>query len=252
MTRRSVLVALSALLVVDAIVVGVALQRTRAFDVARTTPALTTPTPVAEEPAREPGAATDDAEPTPEVAPAARLTRWLDAASPDAVWRATAGSCPEEVGTIERSTDGGATWTPLGAPAALLRLNAEDETSAFVVGRASPDCATSFWSTGDGETWTESPQNTSAAWHLLDKGGVATPGGALRTPCPQPVDLAPVSGTAAGLLCSDGAVLTTADGGTSWTPSGQVAGGLAIGRVGEEYLVAAVRPECDGVYCRGT
>lgn len=254
---------LAALVVLDVIVVAVALDRTSSAPAGAVSVVPATPTgdsaapPV--EPTAEPTTTTSSPVPEPvppsaaESAPVAQppagvpLERWIDAVSATEVWRAATAACPTR-SVIERSVDGGQTWTALNSPAAVSRLNAQDPEEAFVVGTAGDECEVSFWSTQDAQRWSRQPGNLAAAWYLRDD-GVHAPSGNRSVPCPGgAIDLSARTDVAAAVLCPGGSVHVTDDGARDWAAAGSQAGALALARSGNELLVAAAGVRgCEGV-----
>lgn len=248
--------ALIALVVIDVVVIAIALSRTSAEPTGSVTvlpgesapggePSLTpVPTPTTSpSPTATPTTSAEPSGPSAGV----RLVRWIDAVSPDEVWRATAATCPAN-SEIERSVDGGATWTLLNSPASVTRLNAQQPDEAFVVGTAGRDCETSFWSTENASTWDEQSGSLSVAWYLEDD-GVHSPAGSQDVPCSGPAaDLTARTQTEGAVLCSDGSVHSTDDGGEEWAEVGTQPGAVALALADDAYVVAAHGVEdCSGV-----
>lgn len=178
-------------------------------------------------PSASPGAsATGSArtDPTP-------LDRVLVAVNDRTAWLATTGTC-EEPGAVQVTTDAGATWTASDAPGAVTRLRPSGRNEAFVVGGTGEDCAMRLWTTGDaGQAWSD-PASASAAWarDAGDDRRAIRPGDDPVTPCGKAVvlDLASLGRDTASVLCGDGRVRTTTDGGDRWPTAFTVEGALAL------------------------
>ncbi|GAA2493562.1 hypothetical protein GCM10009858_34450 [Terrabacter carboxydivorans] len=158
-----------------------------------------------------------------------RLVSSLDAAT---AWRATTGTCERGGATIERTSDGGQTWTKVRSPArAVARIQPLDATRAFAVG-AGTDCTLRQYSSGDaGQTW-RTPTAVTGGWarQLAEPTQVLAPKAGTATPCGTAVvlDLSRTSATEAQALCAGGSVVVTEDGGATWTDSGDAPGAVAI------------------------
>lgn len=151
----------------------------------------------------------------------------------DLAYRARTGTCSGGA-ALERTTDGGRSWQPLDAPAeAILDLRSGLDGSVEVVG-ADERCRARVWSSVDqGETWSGPTRASGIFARLPDTTAViATPGGTTPNPCPDravaPVALEDISEIEAALLCPDGELVKTADGGASWVEMTAVAGAQAM------------------------
>lgn len=184
--------------------------------------------------------------------PVARLVSSLDAAT---AWRATAGSCNRGGATLERTSDGGQTWTKVQSPArAVARIQPLDATRAFAIG-AGTDCALRQYASRDsGLTWL-APTVVSGGWarQLAEPTQVLAPQSSAAVPCSKGVvlDLSRISATEAQALCADGSVVVTEDGGVTWADSGDAPGAVAISNllVGNQLRTYAARivGACKGV-----
>ena len=84
-------------------------------------------------------------------------------------------------------------------------------------------------STDTGRTWSQS-QVSGAGWYLTPdpaQEAVLTPGGQHSTPC-VPLNVSPVDASVARLLCDDGTMTGTSDGGATWVPLGRLDGAVSI------------------------
>lgn len=112
------------------------------------------------------------------------------AAGTGVIWRATAGECGGAAPVIERSVDGGNTWTDVTPTyrgiAQLRSLEAFANTEAEIIADVGHDCETQALRTfTQGEYW-EPYTEVLAASHYLDpdnSGQVITPDGRIDAPC---------------------------------------------------------------------
>ncbi len=155
---------------------------------------------------------------------------------------------------LERSTNGGQSWRPVEVPAsAILDLRATGASAVQVLG-ADERCRTRLWtSTDKGRTWS-GPTSAPATFLRLPftTSEIATPSGVVKSPCPDrkvaPLTVADISATAGVVLCFGGEVLTTADGGATWSSMTPVVGAQALAFEGPSLGWVLVR---DGGRCPG-
>jgi hypothetical protein len=239
--------------VVDIVLVVLALNRTSGppEGAAAVVPsaASASPEPAASEPAVT---ETTDAAPAPTETPAppappagVRLARMLDAVDGATAWRATAGSCPGGTGTVERTTDAGASWQQVWADGQVLRVKGSGADEAFLVVAQGEGCDPAFLQTDSGTDWRAEPGSLPVAWHLTVD-AVHSPSGDHPGPCPGAlVDLAPVTSDRAGALCADGTVHVTSDAAGSWQQEAAVPGAVALADDGDGFLLAVLgAPDC--------
>lgn len=239
-------IAVATVAVLGAAVIAVsalALQHTRgsAMTEPNTVPSftlgVTTPTPeITSEPPAQPAPVQQTSE------------RFLSLGS-SAWWRATAGGCGVAEPIIERSVDGGATWsdvTPryLGI-AQVQSLTAFSAVDAEMVAAVGPACEVQALRTyTDGEFWEPYPDVLAVSRYLeTDNAGVAVIAGeSLPTPCADAAGFR-ASGDTVALVCNGSAWLR---GTTGWTalPPGNVA---ALTVTGTDVLVAHRDASCAGV-----
>jgi hypothetical protein len=240
-------VGLVVLAVVAVTLAFAAMRSTRAVpDPAPLASALTTPSPSKSGKTAEPTDDVTDALP-PTIEPPLLL---LDA---DLAFRGRTGTCLGGA-ALERTTNGGRTWRPLDAPAAaILDLRAAADGSVQVVG-ADERCRTQVWtSTDQGETWSGPAPASGIFARLPDTArSIATPTGTVKNPCPDrdvaPVSVEEISANEAAVLCLDGQVVTTSDGGATWTEVTAVGGAQALAFEGPRLGWVLVR---DGGRCPG-
>ncbi|HET6968517.1 MAG TPA: hypothetical protein VFI44_09580 [Ornithinibacter sp.] len=193
------------------------------------------------------------ASPSPSATPAAGPTpvrRVLVAVDDRTAWLATTGSCAKP-GTLQVTTDAGATWAASAAPGAVTRLRPSGRSEAFAVGGTSDDCAMRLWTTSNaGEDWGD-PASASAAWarDAGDSRRVIRPGENPVTPCGKAavLDLASLGRATASVLCGDGRVRTTTDGGDQWPTAFTAKGALAFSLLPNgRGAVASLADGCEG------
>ena len=263
------LVALSAFLVVDVGLVGLALRSTAASPTGQSVSAV--------RPAAESGVAAGGAGSRPQAgattdsAPAATpsagastsaapaegpvleptpVTIGLVAVDDTTAWRFTRGSCATGGSTLAVSEDGAQNWQPRVAPFdTTLRLRVRDNGSAaFAIG-GDGDCTPRFRQTRDtAQTW-DRPGSLPGAWYRdgKDPAVVGTEARTRAKPCGDSgvVDLA-VDDRSAVALCGDGRLRSSATG-RSWSDEGPVEGGLAVAVTGKRTLVLVTRDDCAGL-----
>lgn len=195
-----------------------------------------------------------EAPPEPALVQPEPTQRLIAAASETVAWRAVVGFC-DAPGTLEHTTDGGVTWSPQPVELGPIgRLKATSATAVFAIG-GGVDCEPSFrFSNTSGSTFVTADNELPGSWYLLPgtrdalQAEVHGPRGQVIAPCPTGVvDLAGLDTDRGALLCTDGAVHTTGDGGIGWTQVGAAPGGVAIAPTADGYLVGALREQCDGV-----
>ena len=200
---------------------------------------------------------------TPEPAPTASAapqltppTSRLSAVDATTAYRAASGTCsPTTTAVLEKTTDGGETWS--AAPvftgmATVLRVEAVSSTYAYLVGLQSQGCQPTVALTyTSGADFVNSPERLSSNWYA-DPATLAvvhsSSGVTVTAPCAQVVQLASVDETHAAVLCSDGQVFQTADAGATWGAAGAAPGVTAVGADEDGYLLAVAElPTCEGV-----
>ncbi|WP_156023279.1 hypothetical protein [Terracoccus sp. 273MFTsu3.1] len=242
---RLALVGLLALVVVDLVLVALAFRPDAAGASAQPPAAVSTPSTSA---------------PTTTTAPAAGATpvsQVIAAVDGRRAWRGTLGTCRDGGASLTVTADGGRTWTPRAAPVqALGRVQPVDADRGFVIGAKGAGCSVGEYATDDDATTWRGPRAVEGGWSRLPGGDpkvVITPRRPDARPCGTTtvVDLARVSATRAVVLCADGRLVRSGDGGGSWTRMATVEGALAVGaRVdgsAPAVYVARATDDCAGV-----
>lgn len=207
-----------------------------------------TPTTGEDDTGDDPG---DDADPTlddavgqpPLLSPADRFivgaTAWV-------AWRGTVGDCTAP-GTLEHTTDGGQSWQAVESSLApLTRVRVLGEQSLFAIGGGA-DCEATYRSSStSGASWFTNDDYLAGSWYLLpsDRTQLATPVGQIDTPC-SPVELAALDASNAAVLCTDGTLAHTTDGGASWQEATPLPGARALGAAADGYVLAGTDEQCD-------
>lgn len=166
--------------------------------------------------------------------------------------RSTVGECTVP-GSIEFSQDGGSTWNASAAfeqtsATQVLRILPSASATTFVVALNS-DCQPQIYSTAnDGESW-NGPVSAVGTWYLnpANPREAGAPGGTRTLAC-DAVALSPVTDSNVGVLCSNGSVISTTDGGASWSDPVAPDGVLALAYSKEQILLAQQGGEgCAGI-----
>ncbi|MBD8063400.1 hypothetical protein [Oceanitalea stevensii] len=175
--------------------------------------------------------------------PAERIIVGTDATT---AWRAEVGTC-EDAATFERTTDGGETWeeVPLDL-APVSRVRVLGPQTLFVIGGAA-DCEPTYLSSSTaGSNWLSNDQYLDGSWYLVpsDSTTIATPAGTVGVPC-KAVDLAALDASDAAILCQDGDLALTSDGGVSWEEAEAPIAAFAIGVRQDGFALAGTHERCD-------
>lgn len=181
-----------------------------------------------------------------EPLPAERL---IASANGDVAWRAVVGSC-EAPGTVELTTDGGASWSPtdVGDLAPVARLKAITPAAVFAIGGTAPDCSPSYAGSVDGgNNWEQAPELVDGSWYVdpSDRAVLGTSVGEVDAPC-EISGLAGFDDNSAAILCTDGSLTVSTDGGASWATAAEETGAVAIGLTLQGYVLAGSAEDCAG------
>lgn len=167
-----------------------------------------------------------------------------------AMWRGVAGSCGGDEASLERSTDGGATWVDVLprylSVGRLSALQAFAGTEAEVVASVGNACETQGLRTyTQGQFW-EPYLDVLATFRYIDPadaGSVLIPGGVIDAPCADARSLR-AQGDLVALVCDRRAWVRT---GEMWDalPAGDV---VALDVAGDDIVIAHdLASSCDGV-----
>lgn len=163
-------------------------------------------------------------------------------------WRGVAGACGGPPPVVERSTDGGATWTNVTPPdaAQLASIEAFDQTEADLVVGVGANCEPQALRTfTQGQFWESNPDVLAASSFvaLADPATVATPAWPVAAPCAQAHSLR-TGGDLAALVCDGTAYV--ADAGGTWValPAPEAA---TVAIEADTVLVAHADDACAGL-----
>ncbi|MGO4601090.1 hypothetical protein [Terrabacter sp. 2YAF2] len=189
------------------------------------------------------------------------LTELISAVDGTRAWRATLGSCRDGGASLSVTGDGGRTWTKRAVPArALGRIQPVATTRGFVIGAKEGGCAVGEYSTSDNAATWQGPRAVDGGWSRVPGGDpsiVITPQRPDARPCGTAavIDLARVSATSAVVVCADGRLVRSGDGGAVWQAIATVEGALTVSArqvSGADTVdVARVGPGCTGVEIAG-
>lgn len=199
----------------------------------------------------EPTAATASPSPSPQLAAVSRL---LVAVDNRLAWRSATVGCASGAASVERTVDGGVTWTSSDLPevVGVLALDpGSDPETVTVVGAAPGGCAeASLTSFTGGEFWRRDPAVSVDATRIdgADRARLRLPGGRwIETPCATLAGAAAPDAEHAAVLCTDGVLRVTVDAGAAWRI---VNGGDAVLTVASTpdggYLIAERSSDCAG------
>ena len=147
--------------------------------------------------------------------------------------------------------DAGDSWKRSDLPGRLLRLRPDSAISAFGVG-GDVECTLKLWNTGDaGATWKEGAE-PDKAWSRDpgDAKAVHTAADQTVRPCgaKDVIDLAVLDADRATVLCQNGVVRSTTDGGERWDETFTRARSLALAVTeGGTGVLVTADPACAGV-----
>jgi photosystem II stability/assembly factor-like uncharacterized protein len=158
----------------------------------------------------------------------------LTLASAGLAFRAEPGTCLGGA-EIARTTDGGRSWQPVETPTPIvLQLRALSVSELQLVGGRGEACAPGYWSSADRARSWDGPARQAEQWHRLatETRRLNTPTGIVLSPCRDRSagvrELEALSASDAVVLCQDGAVYRTIDGGSQWARALDVPGSVAL------------------------
>ena len=173
-----------------------------------------------------PSTSATSATPEPESSSAPGGEQGLAVAGDDAIFRIYGGSCRGKEGAgISVSTDSGATFDDVTLPArirAVFTLTAKDAKTLDLVAAGRKCEPLRFASTDGGSTW-EAAEGADV-WFLDQQRNLTAPVGKVDPGCTEIQILSAVDAGSARVLCASGTVLTSNDGGKTWTNVGSLGG----------------------------
>lgn len=188
------------------------------------------------------------------VAPISRILGALDA---QVAYRSAHAQCGTGPAALEVTSDGGQTWVPAavgeeGTPLALRRVVAGANGYVAVIGAREEACSTptSFESFDQGGTWAVSDEALGQSWFVdpVTPSVVHTPAGTTTDVGCSVARLAVGGVDNASLLCENGTVEATADGGETWATGPELVGAEALATGNQGLLVLrAGGAECAGM-----
>lgn len=190
----------------------------------------------------------------PAVVKPAPLEQYIAAVGPDIAWVARAGNCTN-TGELWVTADQGVSWTRSSLPGRVMRVKPASATEAFATGGDTKDCATLVrWDTSNaGAAWSR-PADPTAAWSRMPEStkSIRTSRDKVVQPCGtrDVIDLTALDAQRAWVLCANGEVRGTTDGGQQWPPSfaDPVKNALALAMAeGGKGVVATTDAQCEGV-----
>lgn len=194
---------------------------------------------------------TPSATPSPSGSPAAAAApaaeqRFLSAGS-GGMWRATAGACGGPAPVIERSVDGGRTFTDVTPTykgiAQVISLSTFAGTEAEMIAAMGAKCEIQALRTfTQGEFWDSYPDVLAGATYrgIDDSAELVTPEGPKPAPCADPRSVR-AAGDAVALVCDGAAKVST---GADWRDLGPAS---AVALTTDAVLVAGTDDGCDGL-----
>lgn len=194
--------------------------------------------------------------PQPAVVDPAASRMLVDIGEGDAVGRAISGTCGEGGAKVQLSLDGGKSFNVSSVPSAevVLRLAVTDADNTTLVA-ADADCeeVATWYTENGGGSWEYVPGPTDV-WHKLAKPAAAVhapDGDEPEVPCDGSavVTVSTLGTDVAYVLCADGLVASTFDGGESWTEQGTVEGAAGLDFITAETGLAVVagHESCEGI-----
>jgi hypothetical protein len=185
-----------------------------------------------------------------EPAPAERL---LFATSESTAWRTTVGDC-DTPGEVERSTNGGRTWTRVtrSGLAPIVRLGMDAGDKLYIIGGSGQSCSARYVAYADDGTVT-APARPGDLWFPTpsNRDQINGPRDTQAQPCKSHlVGVAALDIYQALVVCDDGVTLSTTDSGKRWREVEKLPRILAVAAGGGRYWVVGTAERCNGVVLR--
>lgn len=187
--------------------------------------------------------------PTPEVTWPASDERLL-AIGDGTWWRATVGTCGAAEPLLERSTDGGQSWSDVTPHyrgiGQVSTLDPFAGSEAEMVAGLGDDCVADALRTfTQGRFWEPYPEVLADSTYVdpVNAALVHRPGGAIDAPCADARGLQSRSGTVA-LVCASTAYVLSAD--AAWTPL-EAPKARAVAATGDAVFVAHASDQCESL-----
>jgi hypothetical protein len=191
LTRRTVVwvgIVVVTLVVIDVVLVGLALSRT-----APATNGSAGPIPTFSSTPAPTSSGTAAPQPTATTGTAAMVAsgrHLLSAVDGQEAWRASSGVCGGDEAVLQRSVDGGATWSrvDLGDGVRTLLALRASAAGVFVLAGTGEDCDPVVRTTADdGATWTAGVAGAAGAG--IGPDGLLVKSGTVDAPCADPVEV---------------------------------------------------------------
>lgn len=240
--------AVTVLAIVAVVLVVLALQRVAGTDAADGTP---DPIPTFDTTPAETTSPTPSAEPSLTTAPIYDRSqeRFLSVGN-GVMWRGVAGRCGEVEPLLERSVDGGETWTDVTPR--YLEIGSLSAVSAFagaegeIIASMGSECEMQALRTfTQGQFWESYPDVLVGSTYAdpTDPGSIVTPGGPVATPCADARSLRSTGGVTA-LICEGVAYVLGEDAAWQPLPTDAV---TALAVTNSTVVTAHVTPGCTGL-----
>lgn len=250
--RVAPVLGLVALLAVDAVLIAWAFRPTPTDTYVAVTVSSTGGGSTSAKPTRTPST-----KPRPTAVKPAPLEQYVVAVGPDIAWVARAGNCAN-TGELWVTANRGVSWTRSSLPGRVMRVRAASASEAFATGGDKKACATLVrWDTTDGGAAWSKPGDPTAAWSRMPESttSVHTSRDRVVQPCGTRtvIDLTALDAQRAWVLCANGEVRATTDGGQQWPPSfaKPVRNALAFTMAeGGKGVVVTTDPQCEGLLVR--
>lgn len=252
MNRRTWgLIALAALLIADVILVALALRPAQVLPTATLPPAEST-TPSASATSSEPIAST-----TPEAQPASGPpvpANQLVVADNGTLLLIAPGQCGNGGAEGWQQPEGSIEWTPWEVPGPVVtRFSVTGAAQTIFATASGTECAEQlfFPASGAAQSWGQAQPAPGVFYLQPNPDGtqiIGTATGSVPSPCDAGTIALAATDSTPALLCADGGVAVSNDGGASWEFRGNVNQGRAI-TFGSANLLYSLTdtPECSGV-----